>query len=150
MAIVLVCTSQPPLGWYGIVNYIQYMAAILTGSNTLSDPKFIFRINNVQNSWWTVIINANKWCHRCIICPVQYRMLDHLVGDISLAENKAPQTFNSQFKNMVTISTRRTLFLPARSESGIHLVFSWLENHAKLALQTGQRVARWDRKGEAL
>lgn len=77
-------------------------------------------------------------------------MLDHPVDDICLAEKKAPQTFNTQFENMVTISTCGTLSLPAWSESGFHLVLGWLENHAKLALQTGQRVAWWDREGEAL
>lgn len=40
--------------------------------------------------------------------------------------------------------------LPARSGQGVHLVHGRLEDHTELALQTGQRVAWWDREGEAL
>lgn len=39
---------------------------------------------------------------------------------------------------------------PTRSGSGFHLVLDWLEDHTKLALQTGKRVVWWDRQSKAL
>lgn len=51
-------------------------------------------------------------------------------------------------ENMEPVSTCLAFVsLPVGSELGVHLVLGRLEDHTKLALQTGQRVAWWDREG---
>lgn len=80
-----------------------------------------------------------------MICPVHCYMLD-LLPSVSPADSQV-----TAVENMGPISMCLPLVsLPAWSGCSGHLVLSWLEDHTKFALQTGQRVAWWDREGEVL
>lgn len=88
--------------------------------------------------------NSNKCIQRDVmICPVNCLMIHPHDGRKGL-------TAESQCCQALLTSQFLALPLPAWSGHGVHFVLDWLEDHTKLALQTGQWVPWWDRECEAL